>query len=349
MTKHPRVLNTKMNVVRIARNNLVVDKLNGGIVGGGCKMKNFDMVGGGGSNGGISEVVGGGGCKMENFDRVGGGDSNGGIIEVVEGGRNNNNNNNYTDHPSVKLNNCRNTTINKVEDNEELSLVYSQDINYNDKHDETNTNDNTTNNTGDDDPDNKNIIDSNDNNIKSSILTTKIDNSVDNVNHDDINNNNIQSNNNNNDTTITDTKEDRHHPIITNHNSNDNNDNDTTSDGSTALYINANNNSAIDNITMKNIGDNTLTARKCIDIQDTAPNNNMNSALHTRNDNFMKVFNDKELLPINHKLINNNSWDNTTSAYNINNISNRNAPFFNTSKNNVVTKNNKALCDISTT
>ena len=169
--KNPRVINTKLNVYRIARDNLVVDELKGGIIkvagggncekenfdrvgGGGCKMKNFDRVGGGGSNGGISEVVGGGGCcEKENFDRVGGGGSNGGIIEVVGGGRHNNNNNNYTDHLSVKLNSCRNTTIDKVEDNEELSLVHIQDdqdnnfkdeheydndddINYNDKNDE---------------------------------------------------------------------------------------------------------------------------------------------------------------------------------------------------------------------
>ena len=64
MIKHPRVLNTRMNVVRIARNNLVGDELNGEIVAGGCKMKNFDRVGGGGSKGGINEVAGGGGCKM---------------------------------------------------------------------------------------------------------------------------------------------------------------------------------------------------------------------------------------------------------------------------------------------
>ena len=114
MTKHPRVINTKLNVVKIARDNLVVDDLKGGIIevaggvncekdnfdrvgGGGCKMENVDRVGGGGSNGGTIEVARGGNCEKVNFDRVGGGGSNVGIIEVVGGGRHDNNNNNYID------------------------------------------------------------------------------------------------------------------------------------------------------------------------------------------------------------------------------------------------------------
>ena len=54
--------------------------------GGGCEVREFRRVEGGGSNFGTIEVVGEGSYEKREFRRVEGGGSNGGAIEVVGGG-----------------------------------------------------------------------------------------------------------------------------------------------------------------------------------------------------------------------------------------------------------------------